>query len=144
MRDFFRKYFDIYFLRFLLVGVINTVAGMGVDVFCLFILHFSEEISYIANCTTGALLSFFLNKSITFNNRESMWKTLLRFIGLMVVCTALSYGVAKPLVMWALAGRDPNLQKIVSAAVGMAVFGLIDYFGMRLFVFGINRKDRKS
>ena len=62
---------DQTFLRFLLVGVINTVVGTAVMFGMYNGLHCSYWVSSAANYVVGSLVSYFLNKHFTFHNTEN-------------------------------------------------------------------------
>ncbi len=60
--QFLKIFYDKTFLKFIIVGVINTIVGAGV-MFALYnIFHFSYWVSSIMNYVTGSIVSFFLNK----------------------------------------------------------------------------------
>ena len=75
MKELFCKLFDKSFLKFLAVGVINTLVGYGVmfGLYNLAGLHTWGDlgfwISSAANYVVGSIVSFFLNKNFTFQNQ---------------------------------------------------------------------------
>ena len=86
MKELFCKLFDKSFLKFLAVGVINTLVGYGVmfGLYNLAGLHTWGDlgfwISSAANYVVGSIVSFFLNKNFTFQNQEKGAGVVLRFI----------------------------------------------------------------
>ena len=122
-------------LRFLLVGVINTLVGTAI----MFGLYNLAGVGYwpstAANYVLTSILSFFLNKYFTFRNREQSWSQVLRFVINIAVCYLLAYGIAKPLCLRLLANATVQVRDNVSMLVGMVLFTGLNYLGQRLFAF---------
>lgn len=129
------KWLDKTFLKFLLVGMINTLVGTGVMFLCYNLLHFNYWVSSASNYLVGSVVSFFLNKWFTFQNREKGIGVLLRFLCNILVCYLIAYGAAKPLMMFFLSGANQKVQENLAMLVGMAIFMLLNYFGQRCFAF---------
>ena len=78
--QFLKIFYDKTFLKFIIVGVINTIVGAGV-MFALYnIFHFSYWVSSIMNYVTGSIVSFFLNKYFTFKSSSFSFKEVIYFI----------------------------------------------------------------
>ena len=105
-----KKFFDPSMLRFLLVGVVNTLVGAGIMFLLYNLAGCSYWLSSAANYIVGGVVSYFLNKYYTFKNTERSWKQVLRFALNVAVCWLLAYGIAKPLALRLLAGFDEKLQ----------------------------------
>ena len=60
------KFFDKTFLKFIIVGVANTLFGTAVMFIAYNLLHFSYWVSSASNYVFGSILSYFLNKYFTF------------------------------------------------------------------------------
>lgn len=135
MRQWIDKLFDATLLRFLLVGVVNTLVGSGV-MFLLYNLArcgywFSSAMNYVV----GSVVSYFLNKNFTFRARGHDAATVLRFIVNISACYALAYGAARPLARALLSGASGALRDNVAMAFGMCIFVALNYLGQRLLVF---------
>ena len=57
-------------LKFLLVGVVNTLIGTGTMFLLYNLAHCSYWVSSAANYVVGGIVSFFLNKYFTFRIRH--------------------------------------------------------------------------
>lgn len=129
-----KKLFDVSMLKFLLVGVGNTLLST-VLMFALEGLGYwpSTAIAYVA----GAVMSFFLNRRFTFHSDEVLWKAAVKFAVNVAVCYVVGYGLAR-LVMGALSPLNP-LPAIwwerLSKLVGMGLYTVLNYFGQRFFAF---------
>ncbi len=130
-----KKLFDITMIKFLLVGVVNTIVGTAV----MFILYNLVGCPYwpsvCANYLCGGVVSYFLNKYFTFKNTETSFAQVGRFVITVAVCMLIAYGAAKPAVKWALSGYSTKLQENAAMLVGMCLYTGLNYLGQRFFAF---------
>ena len=133
--DKIKSFFDITMLRFMIVGVVNTLFGSAVMFSAYNLLHFSYWISSALNYILGNVLSYFLNKHYTFRSRNKSPKTILRFLLNAVACYGIAYGIARPLMAAALSGMEMGLQDNCAMLVGMCLYTALNYLGQRYFVF---------
>lgn len=129
------KLFDKTLLKFLIVGVVNTLFGTAIMFAFYNLLHLNYWVSSAANYILGSVLSYFLNKHFTFKNTAKGWKPVLRFALNITVCYGLAYGIAKPLAMAVLAGATQQIQENAAMLVGMGLFVVLNYLGQRFFAF---------
>ena len=129
------KLLDGTVVRFLLVGVINTLVGCGAMFLLYNLAHWSYWLSSAANYVLGGVVSFFLNKYFTFRKREWSWRQAGRFAVNVAVCWLLAYGLAKPLVLAVREGRPGWLQENGARAGGMCLYTALNYLGQRFFAF---------
>lgn len=130
-----KKFFDPSMLRFLLVGVVNTLVGAGIMFLLYNLAGCSYWLSSAANYIVGGVVSYFLNKYYTFKNTERSWKQVLRFALNVAACWLLAYGIAKPLALWLLAGFDEKLQTNAAMLAGLCLYTALNYLGQRFFAF---------
>ena len=130
-----RKLFGKTVIKFLMVGVVNTLVGCGTMFLLYNLAHFSYWISSAANYVMGGIVSFFLNKYFTFQNKERSWKQVVRFIINVSVCYLIGYGLAKPLVLHILETYPLNIQENIAMLVGMCLYTGLNYLGQRFFAF---------
>ncbi len=79
MKDKIKNILDITFWKFVLVGIVNTLVGTAVMFAAYNVLHLSYWISSASNYVVGSIVSYFLNKYFTFQNKEKSWKQLVKF-----------------------------------------------------------------
>ena len=127
-------------LRFILVGVINTLVGTAIMFGLYNLAHCSYWVSSASNHILTSILSFFLNKFFTFQNKEKSIGQVVRFAVNIAVCYLLAYGIAKPLCLYLLSGVVTSVRDNVSMFVGMCLFTAFNYCGQRFFAF----KKRKG
>lgn len=123
------------FLRFIIVGVINTIVGTTVMFISYNAMHLSYWVSSAANYVIGSVVSYFLNKNFTFKNTENGIKPVARFIINIAVCYGLAYGLAQPLVYKLMEGYSQTIRDNIAMCVGMGLFVIFNYFGQRFFAF---------
>ena len=102
--------------------------------------HCSYWVSSASNYILTSILSFFLNKFFTFQNKEKSIGQVVRFAVNIAVCYLLAYGIAKPLCLYLLSGVVTSVRDNVSMFVGMCLFTAFNYCGQRFFAF----KKRKG
>lgn len=129
------KLIDKTFIKFVLVGVVNTLFGTAVMFGCYNLLHWNYWLSSAANYVLGSVLSYLLNKRFTFKNEEKGWKPVLRFTVNILVCYLAAYGIAKPAVNALLSSLPLNFRENMAMMVGMCLFVGLNYIGQRFFAF---------
>lgn len=129
--------FDRTLLRFLLVGVCNTICSAAI----MFLLYELAGLGYWGSSAVAyalaSILSFLLNRSYTFQSKGPLMRTALRFATNVAVCYLIAYSLAQPLVGWGL-GRAGLTQAVVDRATmlfGMCLFTGLNYLGQRFFAF---------
>ena len=126
-------------VRFIIVGIINTLVGAGVMFFMYNILGAGYWVSSALNYIVGSIVSYFLNKYFTFQNKDWSWGQVGKFIVSVSVCYLLAYGLAKPLTLHLLAGQSQSIQENVAMLVGMCLYTALNYLGQRFFAFKVKR-----
>lgn len=142
LKGFCARFFDVTFWKFILVGVVNTLFGTGV-MFLLYNVAFKSYhssdwaywVSSAANYVLGSILSYFLNKTFTFQSKHDTGKTIWRFVVNISLCYLVAYGVAKPLVRELFSGASATTQGNAAMLAGMCFFVGLNYIGQRFFVF---------
>ena len=141
---FIVKFFDKTFLKFIIVGVINTLFGTAIMFGFYNLLHLSYWISSAANYFFGSILSYFLNKRFTFKNTEKGAGTVIRFVVNISLCYLIAYGAAKPLVRFVLSGASEKIRDNIAMLVGMGLFVMLNYIGQRFFAFAEKKTGEKK
>ncbi len=147
LKAFIAKFFDRTFWKFILVGIVNTLFGTAIMFGFYNLLHLSYWVSSAANYFFASILSYFLNKHFTFQNKEKGAGTVVRFVLEISVCYLIAYGAAKPLTRLILSGASKTVRENVAMLVGMGLFVILNYIGQRFFAFREKRTgdaDRKK
>ena len=126
-------------IKFIIVGIINTIVGTSIMLVFYNVFHFNYWISSASNYVLTSILSFFLNKYYTLRNKEKGWKPALRFTINIALCYLIAFGIAKPFVRWLLSYLSTNLSltwiENIAMLFGSVLFVIINYLGQRFFAF---------
>jgi putative flippase GtrA len=126
------------FTRFLLVGVVNTLTGLSIIFLLLNVFGLSYWSSTFVGNGVGAMVSYLLNRTFTFNSQIVFTKGVPRFITVILVCYVLSYTLSD-----FLAGSVFHLYSSIAflneeefaILLGSGLYTIANYFGQRNFVF---------
>ena len=129
------KLIDSTVPKFLLVGVINTIIGAGTMFLLYNLAHCSYWFSSAANYVVGGIVSFFLNKYFTFQNKGWSWGQVVKFTVNLLICYLAGYGIAKEAAELALTGVDVAIRENIAMLVGMCLYTVLNYFGQRFWAF---------
>ena len=138
-----KKLLDKTFWKFILVGIVNTLFGMAVMFSLDYLLtgvfdvdrDVSHWVSISANYILGSVLSYFLNKHFTFENKDKSFKVVAKFTVNIVVCAVIAYGSATPAIKYLLSDAGESVQYNVAKLAGMVLFVMLNYIGQRFFAF---------
>ena len=124
---------------FLCIGVGNTLVSLCI-MFCLYNwLHLGYWLSTGIAFAVTSILSFVLNKKFSFQNRDSVLQTALRFALVIAVCYFVAYSLAQPLTGWLLGllrlSWPKKTVEQIAMLTGQVVFTGMNYFGQRFFAF---------
>jgi putative flippase GtrA len=126
------------FTRFLLVGMVNTLTGLSIIFLLLNVFGLSYWIStFVGNCV-GAVVSYLLNRTFTFNSQIVFTKGVPRFIIVILVCYFLSYSLSEFLAdgVYDFYKIIPNFnEEEFAILLGSGFYTITNYFGQRNFVF---------
>lgn len=135
LRSNIKLFTDKIFMKFVMVGIINTLVGTTIMFVFYNVFHLNYWISSASNYIIGSLVSYLLNKNFTFRFREKGYYSLLRFIINILTCYLLAYSIAKPIMHWILSDFNKTIQENISMLLGMCLFVVFNYLGQRFFAF---------
>ncbi|MBB6444369.1 GtrA family protein [Bacillus benzoevorans] len=126
------------FIRFLLVGIINTMVGLTCMYLFLHGLGFSYWAATFLGNTIGACVSFFLNRSFTFKSSHSITKSIFRFIAVILLCYFVSYYLGENIVALLLSQQhsiSAGMKTDIAVLTSTILYTLLNYAGQKRFVF---------
>lgn len=123
------------FVRFIIVGIINTLVGMSIMFLLFNIFGCSYWISSAANYIVGSILSYILNRNFTFHSSQKQWKSVIKFTVNILICYLIAYGIAKPFILYTMVGVSSRSQGNIALLLGSILFVILNYTGQKLFVF---------
>lgn len=127
--------FDKILIKFIVIGIVNTIIGTCIMFVLYNFIHCSYWISSGVNYFLTSILSFYLNKYFTFSNYQKGYRQIIRFILNILICYIIAYGLSKPLCYSWLTNTSKVIQDNVSMLVGMVIFTVLNYVGQRFFTF---------
>ena len=137
IRHFIHLFTDKIFMKFVMVGIINTIVGTTIMFVFYNLFHLNYWISSASNYFFGSICIFILNKHFIFNYKNHFWSSLLRFTINILTCYLLAYGIAKTLIKWILSDFSTTYQENIAMIIGMCLFVVFNYLGKRFFTFNI-------
>ncbi len=121
---------DILFIKFLAVGVLNTLFGYGIFAFLLFVgLHYA--VASILATILGVLFNFKTTGTLVFNNSDN--RLILKFISVYCLTTVLSIGGLK-------IAKMSGINLYLAGLFLTCVMALVTFILQKNFVF---KKERK-
>jgi putative flippase GtrA len=127
--------FDRVFLKFLLVGLINTIIGSGLMFVMYNVFGLGYWVSSAANYIIGSVLSFFLNKYWTFSVKKWSLCMVISFILSIATSYFLAYKIARTALYFLLMDYPQKMRDNASLFAGMCLFTGLNYVGQRFIAF---------
>lgn len=124
-------------IRYLLVGIANTIVGLGTIYFAMYYLQFEIVSANVLGYTIGVLLSFILNKKWTFKSSDHVLYSLLRFLSVLAVAYVANLGTVLFFV------RMFQVNPYFAQAVGVIPYTAIGFLGSRYFAFQKQQPSHK-
>ena len=112
-----------------MVGVANTLVGLGTIYFAMYFLHFNVVQSNAIGYSIGILLSFSLNKTWTFSSQDHITSSFIRYL------LVLGIGYAANLATVLYIYSHFYLSPYVAQAIGILPYTAIGFLGSRYFAF---------
>jgi putative flippase GtrA len=116
-------------VRFVLVGVVNSFAGLAAIYFCKLFIGLGNVAANMIGYGFGLVVSFVLNSAWTFQYRGAVFPAVLRFVLVFLV----SYGTN--LVFVLLLIDHWGINSYIAQAVGILPYTVTFYVLSRTFVF---------
>jgi len=112
-----------------MVGVANTLVGLGTIYFAMYFLHFNVVQSNAIGYSIGILLSFSLNKTWTFSSQDHITSSFIRYL------LVLGIGYAANLATVLYIYSHFYLSPYIAQAIGILPYTAIGFLGSRYFAF---------
>ncbi len=126
------------FIRFLLVGVINTIVGLSAMYLFLHGFSWSYWASTFIGNIIGACVSYFLNRTFTFKSSAAVGKSMFRFTIVILACYFISYYLGEKIALYLfsqLSFLGEKYSQDAAVLFGTGIYTITNYLGQRLFVF---------
>ncbi|MEH6824038.1 MAG: GtrA family protein [Motiliproteus sp.] len=121
-------------LRFVSVGVVNTVVGLSIIYSAMAVFKLTSEAANVLGYSCALLLSFVLNKRWTFRHQGQCLAAAGRFSLVILV----AYGANFTTLILLTKGLELN--PYLAQAVAIIPYTLLTYVGSRNFAFRTNNR----
>lgn len=119
------------FIRFLLVGVMNTLVGLSSIFLLLQVVGLAYWISTFLGNSIGAIVSYILNRRFTFTSKTSYGKSIPLFITVILGCYLLSFSLSKIVAGFVFTQHSNE----VAVFLGTGLYTIMNYLGQKYIVF---------
>ncbi|MDO9047808.1 MAG: glycosyltransferase [Methylobacter sp.] len=116
-------------MRFILVGIANTLLGLSTIYFAMYFLQLEIVHANAFGYSVGILLGFALNKTWTFSSRDRVVSSFLRYL----LVLAVAYVANLATVLFTNSHFDLN--PYIAQALGIIPYTVIGFLGSRYFAF---------
>lgn len=132
----------LQFLKYCIVGVLNTIVTFAVIYICKSFLGWNLYVSNVLGYVAGVANSFLCNKSWVFKSKGGYYNEALRFLIGFLVCYLIQLWV-----VWAITARSPIGQYVfsffgfvisgygIATIVGNVVYTLANFIYNRMVTF---------
>lgn len=126
------------FIRFIMVGIINTCVGLGMMYLLLDGFHLNYWAASFTGNSIGAVVSYFLNRKFTFKSNASVLSSGFRFIVAILCCYYISFKLSRILAHYLLAqlgGLTGHWTDNAALLIGSGLYTISNYIAQKRFVF---------
>lgn len=117
------------FVRFLLVGLLNTLVGLSTIYIAMYLLQLEIVQANALGYAVGILIGFALNKTWTFSSRDHVVSSFIRYL----LVLAVAYVANLATVLYTNSRFDLN--PYIAQALGIIPYTAIGFLGSRYFAF---------
>lgn len=122
-------------MRFILVGMLNTVIGTSIMFIAYNVFHLDYWIASALNYSLASLMSYHLHKRITFKIHQAGVMVFIRFNIWIAICYLISFHLAKSMIKFLFMAQTETIQVNSAFVVGTGLFILLNYLGQKYWVF---------
>ncbi|GAA0346918.1 hypothetical protein GCM10008967_41640 [Bacillus carboniphilus] len=124
------------FIRFLLVGGINTLVGLCTMLILLNLIGWTYWTSTFVGNTVGAIVSYFLNRSFTFKAEVSYRRGIPKFVVIVFICYFIAYTLSEYMANHIAAAIPVPIEtETLAILLGTCMYTLLNYMGQKYIVF---------
>lgn len=128
--------FNNTFLKYLAVGMINTLSGISAIYILKWFFEFGDISANAVGYTVGLIISFFLNRNWSFKHSGDISASIVRFSLVILLAYSTNLGVVLISIHYI------NLDPYIAQATGVPFYTAIGYLGSKYFVFTSNSESK--
>lgn len=119
------------FAKFLIVGALNTLIGLGIILFCLYLLEWTMTMSNVTGYSFALFNSYVFNKKWTFSYKNNELRVIALFFAVFFVSYFFQLGVVILLY------NNFELPKYLIQILGIGVYTISNFLGNKLLTFRV-------
>jgi putative flippase GtrA len=123
------------FIRFLLIGIINTCVGISMILTLLNLVGLSYWLSTFVGNGIGAIVSYVLNKKFTFKSTVKNRKGIPIFVLVIMGSYFISYQLGYKLIHGCRVINFGLYKEEFSVLLAAVIYTILNYFGQRYLTF---------
>ncbi|MGP7816368.1 GtrA family protein [Niallia sp. 01092] len=125
------------FIKFLFIGVINTLVGLSITYTCLSFLQLNYWTSTIIGNCLGACVSYFLNKRFTFQSKAPFMGSSIRFAIVIILSYISAYKIGLEIVeeIVKMLAIPAGYTEEIAVLFGSGLYTILNYLGQKYIVF---------
>ena len=117
------------FLRFVVVGIINTACNYGLFLLLLAIINLNYLIAGASGFMCGAITGFILNRKWTFNSNICYKSGMTKYMAIQIFCLGLH------ILTQMISTNLFSVPEILSQFIGIAITTFVNFFLIRSLIF---------
>lgn len=132
-------------VKFLIVGVLNTIIGASIMFVAYNFLGLNYWISTSLNYIVAGTFSFFANKKFTFKSEGKTFQKIILFIITLIFCYFVAFYLSKKITFF-IDISNKKLKENISMFVGMVIYTVLNFILQKKIVFreGGNNEFRNN
>ena len=125
---------DNELVKFLIVGVLNTIIGASIMFVAYNFLGLNYWVSTSLNYIVAGTFSFFANKKFTFKSEGKTFQKIILFIITLVFCYFIAFYSSKKIMIF-INIDNIKLKENVSMVLGMIIYTALNFILQKKIVF---------
>lgn len=121
-------------VKFLIVGVLNTIIGASIMYVAYNFLGLNYWISTSLNYIVAGTFSFFANKKFTFKSEGKTFQKIILFIITLVFCYFIAFYLSKKIMIF-INIDNIKLKENISMFLGMIIYTVLNFIFQKKIVF---------
>lgn len=132
-------------IKFLMVGVLNTIIGASVMFVAYNFFGLNYWISTSLNYIVAGTFSFFANKKFTFKSEGKTFQKIILFIITLIFCYFVAFYLSKKITFF-IDISNKKLKENISMLLGMVIYTVLNFILQKKIVFreGGNNEFRNN
>jgi hypothetical protein len=132
-------------VKFLIVGVLNTIIGASIMFVAYNFFGLNYWISTSLNYIVAGTFSFFANKKFTFKSEGKTFQKIILFIITLIFCYFVAFYLSKKITFF-IDISNKKLKENISMLLGMVIYTVLNFILQKKIVFreGGNNEFRNN